>query len=165
MELGQINAWLYNLSIPIEYLFYAFLFYSFYNKQVNKKLALGFIILFALWVPVSLFIVNGFFLFNNNFLKTGSISIVLLCLLYFFEILMAENMVNPFHLPMFWLACGLFLFNAGEFTYNTFSDWLLDEWAPGKKLFGQINNNLIFVLYTSIIIAIITPLWAHRDKT
>ena len=111
--------------------------------------------------------IHGFYEFNYNFLKIGSISIVFFCFLFFMELLMNEELVNPFTQPIFWIACGLFLFNAGEFTYNTFSDMdiLAEKWQYAKKLFEQINNNLIFVLYASIIIAIISTVWIPKEKT
>ena len=164
-ELHVSNAWLYNFSVPVEYLFYTFLFYSFYKRKFNKTLAVVFLTVFPVWVLVSLVFINGVYLFNDNFLMTGSISMVLFCFLFFIELLMNEELVNPFRQPIFWIACGLFLFNAGEFTYNTFLDILIGKWVYGKKLFEQINNNLIFVLYTSIIIAIIIPTWIPKEKT
>lgn len=158
------NAWLYNISVPIEYLFYTFLFYTFYQKKNNRRAAKIFLIVFPLWVLTNIFLVQGFYFFNTNFLKIGSFFMLLFCFLAFMEILMSEEMINPFRQPVFWIACGLFLFNAGEFTYNTFFDIMILKWQIKESLFLQINNNLIFVLYTSIIIAIISSLWATKEK-
>jgi hypothetical protein len=164
-DLHQSNAWLYNISIPVEYLFYAFLFSNFYKRKFSKSLVKLFLVVFPIWVLINLFFVQGFFEFNTNFLKVGSFCMILLCFLVFVELLMGEELINPFTQPLFWIACGLFLFNAGEFTYNTFSDLMMRKWQYGKNLFEQINNNLIFVLYTCIIIAIISSLWAPKEKT
>jgi hypothetical protein len=164
-ELHSSNAWLYNLSIPIEYLFYAFIFLKFYQKKNNKLIAKTFLTLFPLWVLFSIIFAKGLFEFNISFLKIGSIFTSLFSLLYFYEVLSNDELINPFKLRMFWITCGLFLFNAGEFAYNTFADTLMKEWKYGKKLFAEINNNLIFVLYSAIIIAIVIPPWAHREKT
>ncbi|HMO63371.1 MAG TPA: hypothetical protein PKC39_13845 [Ferruginibacter sp.] len=164
-ELHVSNAWLYNISVPAEYLFYTMLFYFHYSLKYNRILAKGFLLIFPVWVVVSILFINGFYTFNFNFLKTGSICISFFCLLYFYEVLTSEAMLNPFKQPMFWIACGLFLFNAGEFAYNSFADILMKKWSYGKKLFSEINNNLIFVLYSAIIIAIVLPSWAHREQT
>src|SRR5512139_2419489 len=47
--LRKPNAWMFNISVPTEYLFFAFIFYSHYKKMVNKRLALGFIFLFLIY--------------------------------------------------------------------------------------------------------------------
>ncbi len=164
-SMHQPNAWIYNISVPVEYLYYSYLFYTFYSRKIYRYAACLFIAGFTVWVIISIFFISGIYTFNDNFLKAGSISMVLFCLLYFIELLMADEMINPFTQPMFWIACGLFLFNAGEFAYDTFSHILMKKWMYGKKLFAQINNNLIFVLYSSIIIAIISAAWIPKEKT
>lgn len=158
------NVWLYNISIPIEYLFYAFLFSTFYKRKLSLSIVKLFLIVFPIWSLLNILFVQGFYNFNTNFLKVGSFCMMLLCLLVFVELLMGEELINPFRQPIFWIASGLFLFNAGEFTYNIFSDIMMRNWKYGQRLFQQINNNLIFVLYTCIIIAIISALWGHREK-
>src|SRR6187402_3564328 len=45
--LHQPNAWLYNLSVPLEYLFYCFVFLIHYNKSWYKTAAIIFIVLFS----------------------------------------------------------------------------------------------------------------------
>src|SRR5688500_16270722 len=45
-ELHQPNAWLYNISVPIEFLFYGFIFYLHYYKKSFKQTAKLFLILF-----------------------------------------------------------------------------------------------------------------------
>ena len=164
-ELHTPNAWLYNISVPVEYLFYAFLFAPFYKRKFSSIAVRLFLILFPIWCLANILFVQGFYNFNTNFLKAGSFFMILFCFLFFVELLMSEELINPFRQPVFWIACGLFLFNAGEFTYNTFFDLMILKWESTEKLFQQINNNLIFVLYSSIIIAIISSTWAPKEKT
>src|SRR5215213_9009896 len=49
-ELHQPNVWLYNLSIPLEYLFQGFVFYSFFKNISNHYLAKWFLFLFFCFV-------------------------------------------------------------------------------------------------------------------
>ena len=163
-ELHESNAWLYNISIPFEYMFYVFLFVPFYNKKIGKLAARFFLIAFPIWVVINIFFVQGFYNFNTNFLKIGSFCMIFFCFLVFLELLLSEEMINPFKQPIFWIASGLFIFNAGEFSYNTFADTMMKKWSYGKSLFGQINNNLIFVLYISIIIGITSSIWGQKEK-
>ena len=53
---------------------------------------------------------------------------------------------------MFYIAAGLLLFNAGEFSANLFAEFY-GRLDPGFKLFRDINNKLILVLYISFAIA------------
>lgn len=158
------NAWLYNISVPIEYVFYAFFFYTFFKRKFNKMVAKIFLIVFPVWVIINISLVEGFYSFNTHLLIVGSFFMLLLCLLFFIELLRKEDMYNPVTQPAFWIVCGLFLFSAGEFAYDTFSHILMVKWEYGEKLFHQINNNLIFVLYSCIIIAIISSLWKHEEQ-
>jgi hypothetical protein len=165
IDLHAPNAWLYNISVPIEYIFYAFLFAPYYKNKFSKITVKLFLFIFPVWGLINILFVQGFYNFNTNFLKTGSFFMILFCLLVFIELLMSEELINPFRQPVFWIACGLFLFNAGEFTYNSFFDIMIVKWKSTEKLFLQINNNLIFVLYSSIIIAIISSIWVTKEKT
>ncbi|QNA43881.1 hypothetical protein [Lacibacter sediminis] len=67
-----------------------------------------------------------------------------------------EVPVNPVREPMFWIASGLFLFNAGEFLYVSLSNILFSDWQKWEPVINQINNNLVVLLYATIAIGIIT---------
>jgi hypothetical protein len=153
-ELKQPNAWLYNLVVPVEYLFYATIFLIYYTKKGNQVIAKLFLVTFALYALISLVFVNGIYLFNDNFLLTGSFCMLLFCILFLFEQYYTVEEKSIWKIPMFWVTIGIFLFNAGEFSYNFLARFLIgNEMDPSLKFFRSINNKLILVLYTSFIIA------------
>ena len=155
-ELRQPNAWLYNISVPIEFLFYGFIFYLHYNRYSFIQLAKFFLILFAVFALCNILFIQGFQSFNTNILKVGSFSMIILACLYFTELLSRNERVNLLREPMFWLTTGVFLFNTGEFFYSLFSDYLIKSHLDKpRKIFSSINNKLIWVLYTCIAISII----------
>jgi len=155
-ELHLPNAWLYNISVPVEYLFYAFIFYLHYSKKSFIQTAKYFLILFTMFCVINILFIQGFERFNTNILKAGSFSMIVLCCLYFTELLSRETQLNLLKDPMFWLAAGIFLFNTGEFCYTLFSDYLIKNHLDRtRKIFSSINNKLIWVLYTCIIISIL----------
>lgn len=155
-ELKQPNAWLYNISVPIEFLFYGFIFYLHYSRQSFLVITKYFLILFLMFALCNLFFIQGFYKFNTNILKVGSFGMIVLCCLYFAELLSKKEEVNLLRYPMFWLTTGLLLFNTGEFFYTLFSDYLIKNHLDStRKIFSSINNKLIWVLYTCISIAII----------
>ena len=153
-ELKQPNAWLYNLVVPAEYLFYAVVFYTYYTKKINQTIAKLFIVFFLLFVFISLAFINGIYLFNENFLIMGSFFMLLFCILFLLEQYNTVSEKPIWQIPMFWVTIGVFLFNAGEFSYNFLSKFLIEnEMDPSLKFFRSINNKLILLLYTSLIIS------------
>jgi len=155
-ELHQPNAWLYNISVPIEFLFYGLIFYLHYNRNSFIQLTKFFLILFAIFALCNILFIQGFQKFNTNILKVGNFSMIILGCLYFTELLSRNERVNFLREPMFWLATGILLFNTGEFFYSLFSDYLIkNHLDKPRKIFSSINNKLIWVLYTCIVISII----------
>lgn len=155
-ELHESNAWLYNISVPVEFLFYGFLFYLHYTKKLVLQIVGAFLILFSIFAISNILFIQGYEKFNTNILKIGSFSMILLSCLYFTELLSRDVQSNLFAEPMFWLTTGVFLFNTGEFLYTLFSDYLIKNHLDKTRLiFSSINNKLIWVLYTCLIISII----------
>lgn len=155
-ELKQPNAWLYNLVVPVEYLFYSALFLLHYKKNINQLIAKFFLIVFTVYTCISLLFINGIYIFNINFLLVGSFCMIVFCLLYLLEQYFYHEEEHLWQKPMFWITIGIFLFNAGEFSYNLLSRYLIDnDMDPSLKFFRSINNKLILVLYSSFIIAFI----------
>jgi len=162
-ELKGPIGWIFNISVPIEYLFFSFLYYINYKSEVYKKISFGFIVCFTLFVLVYS-IVKSIENFHPIYLKIGSITMIIFSCFYLAEILRIGTIINPLKIPMFWIACGLLLFNAGEFISNFLMDFLFKNKANWGKMFRLVNNNLIVVLYSCISIAIIIASWAHREK-
>jgi hypothetical protein len=155
-ELRQPNAWLYNLSVPVEYLFYAFLFYLHYQRKTFRQAAIAFLIGFSVFAFCNILFIQGIEKFNTNILKVGSFCMIILSCFYFVELLSRDDEFSLINEPMFWIATGVFLFNTGEFFYTLFSDYLIkNHLDKTRKIFSSINNKLVWVLYTCIAISII----------
>ena len=147
------NVWVYNLSIPIEYLFYATVFYVNMTMLSGRYLAKWFIVLFAGFALLNITVIQGLSQLNTNILMVGSFFMILLSGLMFFDIYKNDRGLNIWQLPIFWIALGVLLFNAGEFSYDLLSTFLVfSEFDKGAKFFAEINNKLIFVLYSCLII-------------
>jgi dipeptide/tripeptide permease len=153
-ELHQPNAWLYNISVPVEYIFYAFIFWFHFKTKFFQQVTAVFLMLFPVFVLTNIFFIQGFQNFNTNILKAGSFSMILLSCLYFVELLQQEKETRLLKEPMFWIATGVFLFNTGEFFYTLFSDYLIENHLDkARHIFSTINNKLIWVLYTCLAIS------------
>ena len=159
------NIWLYNISIPIEYLYFAYIFFATYNNRIFKKIAFIFLVSFPFFIALILILITGIDTFNTSALKLGSFFMLLFCGFYFAELLTSNLIINPLKAIMFWISSGLLLFNAGEFVYNIFSDSMVKHWNDfGIQLFMKINNTLIYIFYSSITIGLIVGKWASKEK-
>lgn len=150
--LGITNGWLYNLSIPIEYLFFTFIFCRMYSRIAYRFLTMWFLILFSIFIVINI-MVNGLAEFHTNVLQVGSFFMIVFSVLYFINLYQDAEMEIVWRQPMFWIAAGVFIFNMGEFAYDFLSDYLINHGLDRTTaIFRSINNNLILVLYSFLII-------------
>ena len=161
-QLHKPVAWIFNFSIPIEYLFFSFLYYVNYESERYKKITKNFLIAFPVFVLLYSFIYS-IYSFHSIYLKIGSFTMIVFSCLYLADILKSDVAVAPLKIPMFWVASGVLLFNAGEFISNFLMDLLDIDIKKWVKTFSLINNNLILVLYSCISIAIILASWARKE--
>lgn len=160
-ELHKPNAWLYNFSIPVEYLFFTFIFYSFYKSHFDRNLAKGFLLLFTVYVIISLGI-RGISIFNGTVLIIGSFAMILFSLLYFVELYNRPGIIDLRREPVFWIAIGVLLFNAGEFSYDLLSKFFFKQIDISAAIFRSINKYLDLLLYLCISISF---LWKRDTVT
>lgn len=154
--LHKPNAWLYNFSVPLEYLFFTWLLSQHFRTPAFKRIAIFFLVGFSSFMVLQLFVFGQLTVFNSIFLKIGSLAMIIFCCFYFIDFMRDEVPVNPVKEPMFWIVSGLFLFNAGEFLYVSLSNILFSDWNKWKPVIIKINNNLIILLYATIAIGILT---------
>ena len=155
------NTWLYNFTIPGEYLFFGCIFYLFFRKKRFRQSALLFLVLYPMVVAINLLYAGTYYLNTVNVI-VGTLGIIIFCCLFFYEIFEEEEMVSIIREPMFWIVSGLFLFCTGEFFYNLFFSLIkVQGMTQLRKFSGAINHNLILVLYTCISIGLI---WAATRK-
>jgi hypothetical protein len=155
------NTWLYNFTIPGEYLFFACIFYLFFGKKQFKRSTLFFLFLYPIIAGINLIYAGTYYLNTTN-VVIGSFGIIIFCCLFFYEIFEEEEIVSITKEPMFWIVSGLFLFCSGEFFYNLFFKLIkIQGMAQLREFSGAINHNLILVLYTSISTGLI---WAAARR-
>jgi hypothetical protein len=150
------NTPLFNITIPLEYLFYAFLFYSFIQYKTFKTCAAIIFWAIFLFAVVNISFFQSFYLLTTNTLKFGSICMIFISGLTLIDLLTSDFKFPIYKIPLFWIAIGVLIFNVGEFIYLSIFNLLLKyDWDKAATLFANINNKLIYVLYGSIIICIL----------
>jgi hypothetical protein len=150
------NVKLYNITIPIEYAFYTFLFSQLMTSQLFKKIALATLAFLICFSVINILFIQGFSLLATNNLKVGNIIMIFLSCLALVDVFNNDIETSITQIPLFWLAVGVLIFNAGEILYLLFFNTLLKHgWDKTADIFNSINNKLIYVLYSCIILSIL----------
>lgn len=154
--LHEPNVWLYNITIPVEYLFYGFMIGSLCVNRSFKKFIFYSTLLLGGWVIINLLFIQGFTNLNTYTLKAGSSCMIVFSGIGLIDLFRNDNNTSILKIPLFWICAGVLFFNTGEFLYNFVFDILLEKhWDKAAKVFAAINNKLIYVLYSCISIAIL----------
>jgi hypothetical protein len=161
-ELKISNAWLYNISVPLEYLFFVFIFFSFFKSNLNRQLAIAFFLLFSSYI-LTFLLKNGITNFNQNVLIVGSFSLIIFSTLYLIEFYNLPGILNLGEHPVFIIAVGVLLFNAGEFSYDLLTKFFVtNRMDIDAVIFRSITTYLNLLLYLCISISF---LWKKDSVT
>ena len=153
--LHEPNAWMYNISIPFEYLFYGFILGKLCLTKAYKKVIYYGMLLFSIWVLINLFFIQGFTLPNTHSYKIGCSLMIIFSCLGLLDLFKSDEHTTLLKNPLFWISTGVLFFNTGDFTsFFLFESFLKRDWEI-TKVFALINNKMIYVLYTCISIAIL----------
>ncbi len=154
----------YNFSMPIEYSFYAYLFYKFLQGTMIKKVALGLLIFTILFSAINLAFVQGFRLFNTVNQMLGCSVVLFLSCSFFVDLFRREEEISLLREPMFWIATGVLFFNLGELSTILFWQYTYQNPNPVYPAFlHMINKTLIYVLYTFISIGLLCTKKPYRQ--
>lgn len=152
------NTWIYNISTTIEFIFYSYIFYHSYHTKKFRKIIQYFAIIYPLLVMLNISLFQKPPAFHSYTMALGCLAMIIFSGFFFIDLLRNEHKLNLLRLPMFWIASGLLFFYLGSFLFHAFYNIIVVSKVDiGGKLFRAINNNLIFVLYGSFIVAFICP--------
>jgi len=148
------NVRLYNISIPIEYGYYFFLYYLHGGKTLR---------LFIKWSSFVLIAITGICFvklpstfFHSYVLVAGEVFIINGSCIFLYEQFQNTEDESLLKNYFFWLSSGLLLFNLGELAYFLFFPLIhANKWDRFDFLFKQINNSLLLLLYLSYILSIV----------
>jgi len=145
----ESNHWLYNLSLPVEFLFISWALYKICIPTFNCKP----VIISGLAIFVIIYIIesisSGFLEYSFRANSFASAWITIICCLYFYYLLKQDDyIVISAHAP-FWIITGCFFFYFGTTSCNFFYDYLkvinTNQNIPVRYI---IFNVLNFILYS-----------------
>lgn len=144
----QSNHFIFNCYLLVEYLFYLTLFYNCVNRKLFKKiiglLGLSFLLLYFYHIVI----LNQFFFYDTISKNYGQLLTLICCCLYLAELLMTDELLNYFKIPMFWITTGIMVASVGHFMYISFFNYILSHHLdPDGYLFGVISTTLSVIEY------------------
>jgi hypothetical protein len=154
-ELGKSNNWLYNISIPIEYLYYMYLF--FLHGQQLLRSTTKFAGLVIICVCIFYLLTKPITKLHLPVLVVGEVSTVIVSCAFVYEAFTKDTEMEKSLLRFyfFWIVAGLLLFNLGDVCFfGLYPIIKSNGWDKFDKLFRSINNNLLILLNCCYIISI-----------
>ncbi|MDH7445442.1 hypothetical protein [Aquimarina sp. 2201CG14-23] len=154
-----VNAIIYNIYNAVNFTFFLLLYRYYFKNEKNKKLALYFSIIY-----LSSFVINGFF---ENYLSEyqrfpyilGALFLVITILLYFFEILNSEKVLNAKKNLLIWISVGLLMYFVGNLPFRILRNYY-QELTDATVLF-LVNITLTVIMNTCFIIGFI---WSDKKQ-
>jgi hypothetical protein len=138
------NTWLYNIFVPLSFIFYSYLFSKIIFSPKIKKLIRVFWIFYILLVLINSIFIEKFTVFDSYTYTTGSIVIICLTMVYFFELFRTPRSVNLLREPPFWIATALLFFNASSLPFFSIINYL------GEKSTTLANSIYDIILVINI---------------
>ncbi len=152
-----VNAIIYNIYNAVNFTFFLLLYRHYFKNKKNKKLALYFCIIY-----LSSFTINGFF---ENYMTEyqrfpyilGALFLVISILLYFFEILNSEQVLQAKKNLLIWISFGLLIYFVGNLPFRILRNYY-EELTDATVLF-LVNITLTVIMNTCFIIGFI---WSDK---
>ncbi len=133
--------WYSFIVIPLQFLFYYFLFFKFFKQRNLKIMSIAFSIIYFI-----AFLIDNFSRSNNDYgfssisYTVGNLFMPVLIFTYFLQLLKSPQIFSFTKEPMFWISNGLLLSYLGGFPLYAF------QHSMGHKYPDFFNNLWIFVI-------------------
>lgn len=144
------NAWLYNITVPVQYLIYLAILYYAINNKPFKKIIIAVSVLFIIVTIFTqiFFVQKG--TFNTWSYSTGSIILIVLILIKFYEMLQKPAAMDFMYDPFFYMLFAFLLFKVGTLTYFVAANWVGFQQDDQSKviIFQNVMSILNYILYS-----------------
>ena len=148
------NTKLYNITIPLEYLFYFYLYWKHAAKVL--KIFTTFSALLLILFTLFFFFSQPLIILHSYVLVVGEVCIIFCACIYLIEQFKNGEEESLLKNYFFWFSSGLLLFSLGEFVYFLLYPAInLNKWDRFDFWFKTVNNSLLLMLYLSYIVSIV----------
>ena len=133
---------IYNTWWLVNSFFYMLFFLTKVKKKIKRKVIQGFIVLFGLYVVISLLFFKKYssvYLVDSYIF--GQLLVVLSIMMYYTELLKSEEILNIKHSLFFWISIGALIFNIGMLPV-----FVISELISFQGIFSYIILGLNIIL-------------------
>jgi hypothetical protein len=145
------TTWLANIGLIIEFSFYGLFFYQVLRGVFIKNLIRVFLVTFPLFSIYNITLGQGLHVFNHHTFIFGGVMVVMLCVMYFYELMRSPSYVDIIREPVFWIATGVIFFYIGTLPYFGLINYLFKhfpEIAKSYFVIVKVLNILLYILFT-----------------
>lgn len=154
VDFFSVNIYtIYNAFTAFSLLFYYNWYHSILSNKLNKKLTFLFSFILVIFVIIDLVLNKNNQLLDHSFV-VGSIFIVILTGLYFYQLANTNNSLSIKYKLSFWIALAIILFYVGMIPFMLLSKYF-NIARPGSKTFIIILISLNLIFYGCYIVGFI----------
>jgi hypothetical protein len=152
------NHWIFNIYTLAAYGFYFCLVFRILRRPVLRLASFAMALLFLAVYAYEMCWAGSFIVYNSFAVNMGDFLVLGGCLLYLSELLMADQTINCFRMPLFWICTGIMFANIGSFLYLSFFNYILtNNLDPEGVIYGVISTVCSVIEYSFFIIAFLIP--------
>lgn len=145
----ESNHFIFNIYILIENSFFIYIFYLALERDTFKQAIIIAATVFYAYYLYEVIYLDHFSIYSAETSNMGNLVTLFCCILYFSEILIAEQQLNFFMLPMFWICTGIMIAAVGNFLYLCFFQYILqNNLDPDGKVYGVITTLISVIEYS-----------------
>lgn len=160
MDTALIYSFLSIAVVPLEFLFFFWLFYK--NGQKKLPIIIGSIIYMIAFLietfGVDTMKSNYFMSFSYSI---GNIILLIFILQYFYKLIYSDRILNFYRERMFWVALGLLVFFLGTFPYFGLYNLMLSKYFNLLVTYTWVE---IFLDYTMYLLFAASFIWGEKEK-
>jgi hypothetical protein len=138
--------------IPLEFLFMHFLYYKNLPMRFQKTILVLSTFYTLSWMVEQLFLKEVKWIWLSMSYSVGNITILVLGIIYFLQLLEAEELISYKKQMFFWVNLGLMLFYIGTFPYFAMKKTLYETEPNLFKILSWITVFLNYAMYSFFII-------------
>ncbi|MBW8684354.1 hypothetical protein K1Y79_08415 [Chitinophaga sp. B61] len=147
------NLWIYNFFFLVRFALLSTIFYQILNdSRIRKIIYMGAIVL-LLFGLTDYFVIQGPFQYNTFSVIACHVSLIVLCLCYFKQLLQAPGIIDLHKEPMVWMTLGTFLYQSASLPFLIMFGFLNLQHSPLALSLLFINDIFNFLICTCYLIS------------
>jgi len=163
MSKGSVNAWIYNIQIPLQHLLYLIILHQAVEQTSYKRFLLASSVALIVFSTLTNLLIIEDKHFNLQAYCLGSVLVIIGILMKFYEMLQNPTDFNFLRQPFFYMLFAFLLFNVGTLPYFAMGNWLyfVTTHKDILMMLANVMSVLNYILYTTYTVMFI---WMIQRK-